>query len=657
MADALRSPFLYPVLGAMAVAYLPHALRLPLWVTLFCLCCWGFMLLGRRLGWRAPGKKWRNSLAIAGSSLLLLSYGGRLGLEAGVSVLAVLLAIKPLEMASRRDAMSSLLLTSFLIVFNLFFSQDIFSALMAVSAILALTAALLRTTCPACSARTALAGGLRLLLQGLPLALALFFVFPRLPGGILGYSAPATPSGFNDAMSPGEISTLALSRDVAFRVSFEDAPPPPEERYWRGAVLWDFDGRTWSAREDIPRLSRSLVGRDPVSYSVSLQPYGKNWLFALDLPLGSTDTAFLRQDYTLRSRVEIAGPFAYSLRSFTQYTTGRLLQWEYLLGTRLPEDGNPRARELAASWAGQDAEPREVALRCLEYFETQGFSYVLAPEEPEGDWLDHFLFSSKEGFCGHYAGAMTFLMRAAGVPARVVAGYHGGETNPLGDYMILRQSDAHAWVEVWLEDRGWVRLDPTGVVAPLRLTQGLLEALAGQEAGGQGVLRDLPAWMRSLQLGWDAVNYFWGRTVLDYGWKTQRSLLQRLGFRLHSWGTEILVGFLALGVVGLGFLALVLLRRLDLRRRSSADSVQRTWDRLCRRLGRAGLPRPLWQGPLEYAESVAAAMPDRPELAEALHAAAQYYAWLRYAPPELRASEEEFRRQAQRVRRLLRRRR
>lgn len=602
---------------------------LPVWITCACLCCWGYLLVGRARGWKPPGKKLRNVLAVLGTILLLASEGGRLGLHTGVAVLAVLLALKPMEMATRRDAMATLLLTSFLIVFNLFFAQSLPTAFMAFCGVLAVGAALIHTTAPHTRFSQAVRQSAALLAQGLPLALALFIVFPRLPGGLFGYHAPVAQTGFDDTLEPGAVATLALNRDVAFRATFTDALPPPDARYWRGLALWGFDGRRWLALQDVPPARHALVGRSPVSYTVMLEPHGKRWLFALDMPLSGTGGARMQVDNTLLSRFEITTTRSYALRSFLHYDTGPLTRWEAIAGLLLPTGGNPRARALAKQWRETSADNTEIVRRCMLFFSEHQFTYTLTPPLLGENAVDDFLFETRQGFCEHYASAMTFLLRAAGVPARLVAGYLGGEENPLGDYLIVRQSDAHAWVEAWLPRKGWVRLDPTAAAVPERLHQGLLAALARQ--GISDVLGGMsapPSWLRHLNLGWDAINYYWGRVVLDYGWRNQLRLLRLLGIARERWITVLAGLFLGTILTGTGVALLLLLRR-RMRRPLPRDPVERLWSTLCRGLARKGIPRPPWQGPMDYAAHVARL---RPDLGESIAEAAALYAQLRYAP-------------------------
>lgn len=629
-----------PVLVAVAVAYLPHVPRLPPWITLFVMAGWGYLFLAGLRGWSLPGHRWRHGITLCAVLLTLLGFWGRFSLDTGVALLAVMLGLKPMEMRSRRDAMATLFLTCYLIVFNLFVDQGIASGLHSLAAILVFGTALAQVTHPgALFFRTAWLCS-RLLLQGAPLALALFLFFPRLPGGIFGYDASSTETGFSDTLSPGDVSDLAINRDVAFRAIFSDGIPPPALRYWRGLVLWRFDGRGWMTVGGVPQARGFILGRDPATYTLTLEPHGKRWLFALDMPMAATGGAFLLQDHTLRSTFDITRRRRYVLSSFTHYDTGPLADWEHALGLQLPESGNPRARELARQWRAQALDDAGVVSRILDYFREHPFHYTLSPAPLGQDVQDDFLFNTREGFCEHYASAMAFLLRAAGVPSRVVVGYLGGEENPLGNYLLVRQSEAHAWVEVWLEGRGWIRVDPTAAVAPERVEQGLYAALAGQGGLG-GVLSRLQervGFGRGIRLAWDAANYYWGVLVLDYSYYRQLRILQQLGLDMRTWRGV----FLALGMggaaVGLGVLALLLWRGgrplLAWQRLLSRDAdarIRRAYARFCRTMQRKGLPRSPWEGPLDHARRVVAEKPEmEPELGAEVERIARLYALLRY---------------------------
>ncbi len=625
-----------PVLAAVVVAYLPHALRLPPWITLFVLTGWGYLLLAGRRGWTMPGQRSRHSVTLCAVALTLLSFLERFSLDTGVALLAVMLGLKPMEMRSKRDAMTTLFFTCYLIVFNLFVDQGIASGLYSLAAVLVFGTSLALVTHPGVPFFRTMWLCSRLLLQGAPLAIALFLFFPRLPGGIFGYDATISETGFSDTMSPGDISDLAINREVAFRATFSDGIPPPALRYWRGLVLWRFDGRSWLTVGGVPQARRLILGRDPATYGIMLEPHGKRWLFALDMPMTGTGGAFLLQDNTLRSTFDITRRRRYILSSFTRYDTGALADWERALGLQLPEAGNPRARELAREWRGQGQDDNAVVLRILDYFREQPFYYTLSPAPLGQDTLDDFLFNSREGFCENYASATAFLLRAAGIPARVVIGYLGGEENPLGNYLLVRQSEAHAWVEVWLEGHGWFRVDPTAAVAPERVEQGLYAALSGQRGLG-GILSRLQepvGFGRGVRLAWDAANYYWGVLVLDYSYYKQLRLLTQLGLNMRSWRGVLLAAGMGGAAVGLGVLLLLLWRKGSplqawqrLLSRDVDTRVRRAYARFCRSMQRKGLQRSPWEGPWDYAGRLKAA---KPELRAEIERVSRLYALLRY---------------------------
>lgn len=642
------SPYLGAVLLAVITAYLPHMFQLPAGVTLLCLASWSYLLLGIHKGWRRPPKVTRNLLALGAAGLLFLGYGASLNLKTGVSMLAVLLALKPLEITTRRDAVTTLLLTSFLLIFSLFFSQSLITALFAMGALITLGAALLRTTHEKTHTAESLRISLRLLLQGAPLALALFLVFPRFPGGLLGFSTQGALSGVSDVLAPGDISNLVLNRELAFRVNFESATPPRSMLYWRGIVLWDFDGRSWQAPQQLPKAYASITGSSPITYRVMQEPNGQRWLFTLDMPISGLGWAVLQVDHTLRSRFDVTRTRSFTMTSFLHHKSDGLSHFGYLRGLRLPEDAAPNARALAQTWLREEQSPQGVIDRCLQYFHNQGFLYSLTPPaiDADQDPVDTFLFETKKGFCGHYASAMTFLLRAAGIPARVVVGYLGGEENTVGGYLMVRQSDAHAWVEAWIARQGWVRLDPTAMVAPERLDQGLLAALANSGGAPDGALQELPPWLRAISMRLDSLNYQWERTVLGYSYWDQRGVINRilraLGMGIGNLRLErILIGVtLVLSVLALSFLVLVLVRRgLSLQflaRKANNEKSVLLWERFCAKMARNGLPRPHWQGPMEYAATLVQRLEnERPDLCEPVTHIAEMYAKVRYAPPEV----------------------
>ncbi len=614
------------VLAALAVAFAPHLLRVPLFVGAFVCAAWGYALGMQYRGWAVPPRWLRVILALACLALVFAWYGRSFGRDEGVALLSLMLGLKAIESKSVRDMLALLFLAYFVVVTNVLYSQGLVMSAYMIFSVLAVTAALVHLH----SAQARLAPDLRrgavLLAQSLPLALLLFVFFPRLPGALWGVQDDRDEgvTGFSDTLEPGSVSSLSLSAEVAFRVDFAGPVPDRDALYWRGLVLDSFDGARWFRALPFELAARDdVLPPDRVEYALTLEPHGKEWLFALDLPVAAPRGTVLRSDRTLASLRMVRSRMRFELVSAPVAGVSRAPGPEW---TALPGEGNPQARELALGWKAAGLGTRAMIDAALALFRDGGFVYSLQPGAMEGDIIDQFLFASRRGYCEHYASAMTFLLRTAGVPARVVAGYQGGEMNPMGEYMIVRQSDAHAWVEAWDGGR-WLRVDPTSVVAPQRLAFGA-EAVTSPQ--GQGV--DMPGGARILrraarffQLGWDAANNSWNQWVLGFSHDRQRSLWQRLGFDPSTReGAGKLAGLLALGLaVVLGAVFWFMLRS----RRQPPDPVVLLYARFCRRMERAGLPRGAAEGPLDYASRIAR---ERPELGPAVRDLVDAYAALRY---------------------------
>jgi transglutaminase-like putative cysteine protease len=615
------------VLAALAVAFAPHLLRVPLFVGAFVCAAWGYALGMQYRGWAVPPRWLRVTLALGCLAAVFAFYGRSFGRDEGVALLSLMLGLKAVESKSVRDMLALLFLAYFVVVTNVLYSQGLAMSAYMILSVLAVTAALVHLH----SARPGLLPDLRrgavLLAQSLPLALLLFVFFPRLPGALWGVQDDRDEgvTGFSDSLEPGSVSTLSLSTEVAFRVDFAGPPPERDGLYWRGLVLDTFDGARWF--RDLPFELADKGGEQPmglVEYAVTVEPHGKEWLFALDLPVSAPRGTVLRSDRTLASLRMLRSRMRFELASAPVVPESGVPGPEW---TALPDDGNPRARELALEWKRQGLGTRGLVEAALALFRGGNFAYSLQPGVMEGDIVDQFLFATRRGYCEHYASAMTFMLRTAGVPARVVVGYQGGEMNPMGEYLIVRQSDAHAWVEVWQEGR-WLRVDPTSVVAPQRLAVGA-EAIVSPQ--GQG--SDMPAGARVLrrvgrffQFGWDAANNAWNQWVLGFSHDRQRSLWQRLGFDPSTRaGAGKLAALLAFGLaLVLGTVFWFMLRA----RREARDRVALLYARFCRRMERAGLPRGAAEGPVDYAGRISR---ERPDLAAEVGGIVDAYVALRYA--------------------------
>ncbi|GAB1410379.1 protein-glutamine gamma-glutamyltransferase TgpA [Desulfovibrionales bacterium] len=587
------------VLGALVVAFAPHVLHVPLGISLGAALAWGYGLGMHFWGWPVPWRWVRIVLALTCLSLVLYHSGRSFGRDAGVDLLSLMLGLKIIEAKARRDMLVLLFLGYFVVVSSVLYSQSLAMSLYMLVSLFCVTTALAHIH----SGESALWPDLRrsafLLGQALPLALVLFVFFPRLSGALWGMHDPQDNSvvGFNDVVEPGSVSELALSDDVAFRADFSGPLPERDALYWRGMVLDHFDGQAWTRQRPVTHtdVRSSLSGAQGWSYVVTLEPHGKRWLFALDLPLEAPGSAALGADFIVQNRDVVRSRMRYALRSAPGpgYETAPDSSW-----SALPATGNPRARALGQKWRNQGLGAHEVCDALLAMMRSTGFRYSLHPGVMGADSVDQFLFDTHVGYCEHFASAMAFVLRAAGVPARVVVGYLGGERNPLGGYLIVRQSDAHAWVEVWAGEH-WERVDPTTAVAPERLDIGA-QAFAparSKAVSGQGVV-----WARKVgrffQLGWDAANNAWNQWVLGFSHDRQRGLWERLGIDpMHPGGRAALV----LGLVlGLGLMLWCIGWAVSRRARPDHDRIQAAYERLCSHLARHGFPRAASEGPYAY---------------------------------------------------------
>jgi transglutaminase-like putative cysteine protease len=604
------------LLASTVLVLAPHALHLPLWVTLLC---------GATLAWRAAitlfGRRMPSSvlllpIAAAAMAGVVQHYHTLLGRDAGVAMLVLLVAFKTLEMHARRDLFVVVFLCFFLVLTNFFYSQSIGTALVMLASVLALvtTQISFQFTGAVPPLRTRLFMGLRVLAFAAPLALLLFVGFPRIQGPLWGLPGDAGSGhgGLSDKMAPGQLSHLAQSEDTAFRVKFEGPAPAQTELYWRGPVLGAFDGETWTRLRSQVRygerqpLSLSVHGR-PVRYEVTLEPSDSRWLFTLEMPEQAPqvpgNVALLSGHFELTSAYPLQQRVRYAVSSYTRFNLQAAQLEHAQQWLALPEGRNPRA--LAEGRAlGSEPDPVKRITSVLHRFSRENFVYTLDPPLlPGADSIDDFLYKTRSGFCEHYAGSFVYLMRAAGVPARVVTGYQGGEMNPIDGYLTVRQSDAHAWAEVWLAGRGWVRVDPTAAVAPERVRRGLARALpppAPFGIEGLGRLMQLEAgngtWMAQARYAMSALNNGWNQWVLNYTPERQRGVLARLQERLFDWHTAAALAVLLAGLV----FAQVLHRR---RRLHPVDALYST---LCKRLAQLGLPRAADEGPHAFAARVAA---------------------------------------------------
>ncbi len=609
------------LMGAVFLSVLPQMGFLPPWCTagFIVLFAWrlGLLFSGRAL----PGTLVRWLAAAAILIAVFAQYRSIFGREAGVALLVLFLGLKLMEMRARRDLFVVIFLCCFLLLTGYFHSQGIWMAVATLAALFTLITSMLTMQ----FRQQEIPVGRRfryasvLLLQALPIAAALFVLFPRASGPLWGLpgDAQAGKTGLSDSMSPGDLSELAQSDAVVMRVQFDGTAPPSSLMYWRGPTFGEFDGRVWrTTRYRAPTVAPqvTLDGPPPgqgsaagqtrrspgaVSYRSTVEPANHRWLITLEMPtaipqledrrISITPTFDLVADTPLTERFRFDAQARFDARLGINETPDSLRNW-----LALPPGFNPRTRELAATIGAraQDGSAREKIEHALAWLRAGDFSYTLRPPILGQHSVDEFLFGSRAGFCEHFSNAFVVLARQMGVPARVVTGYQGAEHNPNDDYWIVRQSDAHAWAEVWLEGVGWHRVDPTAVVAPDRIQRGsrMMRNLEQGAAGGT----QTEHWTDRFRLNLDAIAHGWNQWVLSYDRGKQMSLFARLGIDFSDW-REIAGAIAAIMALVIGAVALAALRP-----QTSKDPAERCFEEFCRRVAALGLARHPYETPNRY---------------------------------------------------------
>jgi len=635
------SPPLFPTLStlrwlmaALILVVLPHLPRLAWWVgpTFLGLVLARYLIT--RYRWRLPGNVIQLIIAFLILAGVFLSYHTWFGRDAGVALLVALCGLKLLEMNNLRDALLLCFLSYFLIITNFLYSQTIPTAVYMAVVIIITTVALISLSDlqQSLSTRQRLRLATTLLVQALPVMFVLFILFPRVSGSFwsLPKDARSSVSGLSDSMSLGNISKLVLSEEIAFRVKFDQVIPPSYQRYWRGPVLWWTDGQQWRHGFEHRMMTHKVELQPlnkPVHYTVTLEPHNERWLFALELPQHTPSPGQWTLDYQILTPFTVRQRMRYSVNSYTEYKATTMAPQLRKLSLQLPKGYHLKTRALAQQWQHENPNPQALIQKALRYFHENDFVYTYEPPPLSGDLIDAFLFNSRQGFCEHYASAFTVLMRAAAVPTRIVTGYLGGTINPIDDYLVIRQYDAHAWTEVWLADQGWVRVDPTAAVAPERIQQGG-EITQSSRFSPLGIELDRNAtvvrvWQR-FRDSWDALDNAWNQWILGYDTQQQRVLLQQLGFKNIDWRGLIIVLMIVMSVVLLIIAAWIFLYSAVDKR---SDPAQKIYLRFCRKLAQQGLVRQPAEGPLAFAQRIKIS---RPELTQAVEEITHLYIQIRY---------------------------
>lgn len=617
------------LLVAQVLVMVPFIQHIPAIIIGLWLACTLWRVQIWRMRARHPSSWFKGALLLGTAGGVYLARGSLVGLEAGAALLVAAFVLKMLEMQTRRDALVLIFLGFFCIAVGYLFEDSLLWAAFTLLPVSTLLAALigLQSSSQASGQGSSLKLALKLLMQAVPLMLLLFLFFPRLePLWSLPQPSNKGLTGLSESMAPGDMAELSKSAALVFRASFDGPIPARNQLYWRSLTLEQFDGRRWSQsmRAQTVQVPQWQKRGDAVSYSIIMEPSGRPWLSSLDV--GESNLADVRQmnDFRLQRRRPVAQSLLYNVTSWPDATReAQLNENIQRQDLQLPAKGNPQARQWASDLARRYPKPDALAEAMLDYFAREPYHYTLKPPTLGPDSIDDFLFESRRGFCAHYAGAMAFVLRAAGVPARVVAGYQGGELNPDGQYLTVRQFDAHAWVEYWQPGIGWRSVDPTAAVAPQRIEQGLEQALAADEAFLEASplsalrYRNVP-WLNSLRLSWDSLNYGWQRWVLGYQGQEQLRVLNRWFSGLQAPAFIGAVGLL------LGLVALWVFKPWQ----RESDSQLRLFNAFERLLARHGLRRLPGEGAEAFSRRAAVLLPGH---AEAIVAFTEEFQAQRYA--------------------------
>jgi protein-glutamine gamma-glutamyltransferase len=594
------------LMAALLLVIAPHALRAPWWLTLLTLCLYGWRMYFALNRGPLPSRWLVLGVAAVAMLGVWIEYRTLFGRQSGILLLMLFSGLKLLETRSHRDAAVAGFLGYFLIITNFLYTQTIPIAALACAGLFLITATLIGFSAPQRAVRDNLRTAGLLLAHAAPAALVLFLLFPRVQGPLWGLpqDAYAGMTGLSETMTPGTLASLAQSDAIAFRAEFPAATPPAALRYWRGPVLWDFDGSTWSIGPNyVVDFVAPRGGAATYRYEVVIEPHNRHWLFALETAATLPERTRMSHDGQVISTAPVRTRLRYELASViapepeVRDSAGTLRR-----ALRVPADANPRATALAAQWRADSTGDEAVLARAIEFLQRGRYAYTLEPALTGRHSVDDFLFDTREGFCEHFSSAFVFLMRAAGIPSRVVTGYQGGELNPVDNIITVRQSDAHAWAEVFLGPRGWVRVDPTAAAVPGRVESGMARAVP-QSAALPLMMRPQLEWLRGVRDRWDAVAHKWNIWVLGYNPERQRELMSLAGIRDADWRTLTAILFSFLGA-----LTLVLLV-WSLKRLARPDPVQRAWRLFCRKLASRGVERAAHEGPRDYAARAARAIP------------------------------------------------
>ncbi len=606
----LDRPRIIPaILFAQLLVITPLFQQVNIWVTITSLVAIAWRLGHQYKDWSLPGKWSRLFIGMLAAAAVIFEHKALFTKDAGLSLFVVMSSLRMLELNRLRDGMNSIFLAFFLLSINFLYSQSILMAGYALFAIFWLLLCLngLQSLQGFKSFKKPSSVAINIFLITLPLTIILFLFFPRLSHPLwMMPSSSNSSSGVSDSMTPGDISALTLGEEIAFRVKFLNNVPPPSNLYWRGLVLSEFDGLTWSRGAPQGEGSTITLG-EAIEYTVFLEPHERNWLFFLDIPVKNKDTPHINKKTNEQFTNEIPDKLFERLQykgvSYPEHISVLELSEEsrenYL---QLPSSGNQLTRDWAAELRSQVANDESFINRVLQHIYQQPFRYTLTPDILAVEGIDDFWFNTQNGFCEHYASNLTFIARAAGIPARIVIGYQGGEKNPYSGNWVVRQANAHAWTEIWLQGQGWKRIDPTAAIHPSRVEQDAARGYRQRDlffdASDFGEWFVDKGWLHDFRQMWEAVNNSWQKWVIEFNQESQSDLMEWAGLGEYSWSRMFRIILFATGI------SLLLWFLNTFGGREKFEPSVELYMRLCRRLAKFNFPRELNEGPKDYLQRI-----------------------------------------------------
>lgn len=648
------------ILGVLVFLLMPHYIYLPVWASCLSLTTliWRAALSTKPAA-KLPGRLIKTALAILFFALTYINFNSINGPEAGGCLLVMLTSLKTLELRAKRDALVIFYLGFFLIMLGFLQSQNIPTAIGLFIGLTLLMAALVNANMPSGTPplKNAIKIALRLMLWGSPLMIALFITFPRLDPLWQLPNQNLARTGVSDTLTINSIGQLVQDESIAFRIKFDGKEPPMSDMYFRGPVLSIFDGETWRVREI---FFESMYGNDafnqvfqpqspPINYEITMEVTNQPWIFTLDSTIAPPQLAgYQLQMYSAFQWFSIP-PLSERIRyqgiAYINVITSPPPQQWLLADTRLPPDTNPKTQAWAVElsqnpiFAALDAKGKAQWL--LDYIRTENFRYTLTP--PKGyspqNAADQLWFEYKEGFCEHYSYAFAVLMRALGIPTRIVTGYQGAEPNFVDGFWTVRQSNAHAWTEIWQDGYGWLRIDPTFAIAPERINYGSLRQNANNPI--MAGLGSLSVWGQ-ITMRWEAIENAWNQWVLGYNVTSSLDMLARLGIKSPNWFTLIKIILAFFAILFSFIFSWIFWKNKHL------DSWNKTYIIIKKKLKQAGFNITDSMGPRKLAESLNEAAKNIPQLSKIQEALFQLEK-IRYAPSSCSSSPEKVLKQLRKI--------